>query len=171
MRAHLFWRKVHYWLSIVAALPILVMTGTGLLLQVKKDFHWIQPDEQRGSGATPQVTFDQILAACQSRPELGVGRWDDIRRVDLDPADALLKVTTRAGWEAQLDAADGRVLQVAYRRSDVIEALHDGAWFGALVKRWVFLPAGVILLVLWATGIYLFLLPPLRKWGRSAVVR
>ena len=31
-------RKVHYWISFGAALPIIVMIGSGLLLQGKK--HW-----------------------------------------------------------------------------------------------------------------------------------
>jgi hypothetical protein len=35
MRAPILWRKVHYWLAIAAALPVLIFLGTGLLLQVK----------------------------------------------------------------------------------------------------------------------------------------
>lgn len=163
MRAPLFWRKAHYWLAIASALPVLLMICTGLLLHVKKDFHWIQPNEQAGTAAPPRVTFDEILAACAAIPELSVDGWDDIARVDLDPADGLLKVTTHQNYEVQLDAADGSVLQVAVRRSDIIESLHDGSWFGGFAKRWIFLPAGVILLVLWGTGIYLFLLPYVRR--------
>jgi hypothetical protein len=144
------------------------MICTGLLLQVKKDFHWIQPDEQRGSADAPRVSFEEVLAACQSLPDIDVDGWDDIGRVDLDPDDALLKVTTRRGWEIQIDPADGSVLQVAFRRSDVIESFHDGSWFGHVVKRWIFLPAGVSLLVLWLTGIYLFMLPHLRSRPRGS---
>jgi hypothetical protein len=86
-----------------------------------------------------------------------------VHRLDLRPDRSLLKVTTHEGWEVQIDPSDGRVLQVAVRRSDLIESLHDGSWFGNVAKRGIFLPAGLMLAALWATGIYLFLLPQIRK--------
>ena len=51
------------------------------------------------------------------------------------------------------------MLQTAYRRSDLIESIHDGSFFHDKVKLFVFFPAGVIVLGLWITGIYLWLLP------------
>jgi hypothetical protein len=71
----------------------------------------------------------------------------------------MLKVTAQNGWEVQVDTQTREVLQVAYRRSDTIEAIHDGSWFHPEAKLWVFLPAGAILGILWLTGMYLFLLP------------
>lgn len=164
MRAEVFWRKVHCWVSIVAALPLLVVAVTGILLQMKKDFAWVQPTEQAGSGAEPAVSFEQIFAACAAQPEAGVHSWTDIRRLDFRPNKGLIKVTVGDDREIQIDAATGRVLQVARRRSDLIEALHDGGWFGKAVKRWVFLPAGVGLAILCGTGVYLFALPRWKRW-------
>jgi uncharacterized iron-regulated membrane protein len=152
-------RKVHYWISIAAALPLLIMAATGILLQVKKDFAWIQPAEKTGSGTEPAVTMARILEACRSVPEAGVREWKDIRRIDIRPARGIVKVTTSRNVEVQLDAATGEVLQSAYRRSDMIEQLHDGSWFHPLVKRGVFLPAGLALLALVATGLWLFVVP------------
>ncbi len=71
----------------------------------------------------------------------------------------MLKVVARSNYEIQIDSQNGKVLQVAYRRSDLIESIHDGSWFDDWVKLWIFLPAGIILLVLWLTGVYLFWLP------------
>lgn len=167
MRAQLLWRKVHYWVSIAIALPLLLIIATGVLLQVKKDIAWIQPPERTGDGA-PGVSFESVLAATAAVPEASVRDWTDIQRIDVRPDKSLLKVTARNGWEIQLDVSDGRVLQSAPRRSDLIEALHDGSWFGSAVKRWVFLPSAVLLLFLWATGIYLFLLPQLRRRGSAS---
>lgn len=163
MRAQVFWRKVHYWVSIVAAVPTFIILCSGLLLQVKKDFDWIQPRENRGGEGPPRVSFEQLLAICTGLPEAGVRDWADIQRLELRPDRGLVKVTTAGALEVQIDPADGRVLQVAVRRSDFFESLHDGSWFGGGVKRWIFLPAGLLLVVLWATGIYLFLLPQLRR--------
>ena len=51
------------------------------------------------------------------------------------------------------------MLSSTYRRSDLIESLHDGSWFGDLAKYWIFLPNGLILLFLWVSGLYLFWIP------------
>lgn len=168
MRGQVLWRKVHYWVSAGIALPIMLVIVSWLLSQVKKNFEWIQPSEQRGGGGPPRLCMEQLLAVCMAIPEVLVSGWGDISRVDLRPDKSLLKVSTHNGMEVQVDAADGRVLQVAPRRSDVIEALHDGSWFGKVIKRWVFIPAGVLLAVVWGTGVFLFVLPQMRKFGANA---
>jgi hypothetical protein len=54
----------------------------------------------------------------------------------------------------------GRGLQSAYRRSDLIESLHDGSFFGGEWPRFgLFLPAGIGLLLLWISGVWLFWMP------------
>jgi prepilin-type N-terminal cleavage/methylation domain-containing protein len=46
MKLQRFNRKVHYWLAIAAALPVLVVIVTGLMLQLKKTAAWIHPPKQ-----------------------------------------------------------------------------------------------------------------------------
>jgi uncharacterized iron-regulated membrane protein len=160
-------RKVHYWLSLVIAVPLLVVIVTGILLQLKKELPWVQPPHNRGSSKELAISFDQILAAARSVPEAEIKGWSDIDRLDVRPGHGMLKVQAKNAWEIQLDAKTGKVLQVAYRRSDFIESLHDGSWFSDLVKSWVFLPSAIILLVLWLTGMYLFWLPIVVKNRRK----
>lgn len=167
MRLPVLNRKIHYWLSLAAALPVLVMTVSGLLLHLKKDVAWIQPPERRGAASAPTLPLDSALAACRTVPEAGVAGWDDVQRIDVRPSRGMMKVIAKSGWEIQVDAATGAVLQAAYRRSDLLEGLHDGSYFHDGVKRWIFLPAGVALLVLWVTGILLFLQPRLRRRGAA----
>lgn len=164
-------RRVHYWLSAAVALPLAVIVVTGLLLQLKKQVSWVQPSEQRGGGKEPRLTMPDVLAACRQVSEAGVGSWEDITRMDVRPARGLVKVQTRSGYEVQLDAATGAVLQVAYRRSDLIESFHDGSAIGGWAKYGLFLPAGVSLLVLWGTGVVLFARPLWVKWRRQAAAR
>ena len=59
------------------------------------------------------------------------------------------------------------MLSLEYRRSDLFEQIHDGSFFADWIKTFVFLPVGVVLLVLWATGIWLFLEPYLKRWQRK----
>jgi hypothetical protein len=120
-------------------------------------------------GKEPTVSFHQVLEACRSVPEAGVRGWEDVYRMDIRPARGMLKVTANNNWEIQLDTRTGEVLQVAYRRSDVIEAIHDGSWFHDWAKLGIFLPAGLTLFLLWCTGMYLFWLPiVVRRRSRAA---
>jgi uncharacterized iron-regulated membrane protein len=166
MKLHVLNRKVHYWASLLIAIPVLVMIGTGILLHLKKDWDWVQPAEQKGSSKTPKLDFGRILEICQQVPQADIKEWSDIRRVDVRPSRGMMKVWARNGYEIQIDSETGAVLQVEFRRSDTIEAIHDGSWFSDSLKYYLFFPAGIILFVMWLTGIYLFVLPQWIKWRR-----
>lgn len=159
MKLQVLGRRIHYWLAIAVALPALVIFGSGVLLQVKKQVAWVQPHEQRGTGAVPAISLERVLELCRGVPEAGVQNWDDVDRVDYRPGKGMLKVTSKTRWEIQVDTGAGRVLQTAYRRSDLIESIHDGSFFHPWAKLGVFLPAGIILFFMLVTGLYLFWLP------------
>ncbi len=147
-------RKIHYWTSVIIMVPVLIIFCTGVLLQMKKHWNWVQPTEHQGTGTTPNLNFEGILAIIRGVPELGVSGWDDINRLDVRPGRGVVKVLLHNGWEAQIDLGTGRVLHTAYRRSDLIESLHDGSFFaGKWSKLGLFLPTGVALLLLLATGL------------------
>ncbi len=79
----------------------------------------------------------------------------------------MAKVWLNNGWEVQVDLGTGRVLQSAFRRSDTIESLHDGSFFGGEIGALgVFLPTGIALLLMWLTGMWMFISPLLAKRRR-----
>ncbi len=162
-------RKLHRWAAILTIAPIALVIATGLLLQLKKQITWVQPPTQRGIDVDPAISFDEILEIARSVPEARVDTWDDVDRLDVRPGRGVVKVRAQSRWEIQIDSSSGEVLQVAYRRSDLIESLHDGSFFGDLVKLWVFLPCAALLLSMWLTGAYLWLLPIIAK--RSGRIR
>lgn len=164
-------RDVHRWGSILTALPIVVITITGVILQLKKDVAWVQPPTVRGSTNELRLSFAEILAAASMDPQAGIRSWEDVDRLDVRPGKGMVKVRAKNRWEVQLDLATGEILQTAYRRSDLIESIHDGSFFHDSVKLWLFLPAAVILFVLWVTGLWLFFLPYVAKWKRRAAKR
>ena len=163
-----FFRKTHRWGALLVALPFLVVVVSGLLLQVKKQVVWLQPETRKGEGNTPSISMNGILEAVRTAPEASVRSWDDIERIDARLRDGVVKVQCKNRYEVQVDFQTGAVLQVAYRRSDLIESFHDGSWFGDSAKLYIFLPVAVIVLVLWATGLYLFVLPYSVKWRRRS---
>jgi len=83
--------------------------------------------------------------------------------LDVRPDKGIVKVRAVNRWEIQIDTETAEVLQVAYRRSELLESLHDGSWFHDSAKLWVFLPSGIVVTILWITGIYLFFVPYFAK--------
>ncbi len=153
-----FNRKFHHWCSIVIALPLLVMLSSGMLLLLKKQISWIQPTTMRGQGETPALNFDRILEIAKTVPQAQIHTWDDIERLDVRPSRGIIKIRAKNHWEIQIDHGNGDILQTEYRRSDIIESIHDGSFFYAQAKPWMFLTVAVGLLLLWITGIYLFII-------------
>ena len=160
-------RKLHRWGAVVIAIPLLIVIVSGLLLQVKKQVPWVQPPTQRGVGTVPALTWPSILDASKLVPEAGISSWEDIDRLDVRINKGVTKVRSTNGWELQLDSATGKLLSSAYRRSDLIENIHDGSFFTEPAKLAVFLPNGIILLLLWVSGAYLWYLPFTRKRKRG----
>lgn len=157
MQIHRLNRRFHRWAGIAVALPLLIVVATGILLQLKKHWTFVQPPELRGSAREPAIDFAAILAAARGAPELGVDGWADVDRLDLRPAKGICKLVAHSGHEAQIDIGTGAVLQTAMRRSDLIESIHDGSWFGGdAVKLGLFLPVAVALLLLVLSGVWLW---------------
>jgi len=158
-------RKLHRWGAIAIAVPVLVVIGSGIFLQLKKESHWIQPPTSKGTSPHElTISFDRILEAARSVPESEIQTWDDVDRLDVRPDKGIVKVRPKQSlWEVQVDTHTGEITQIAYRRSDVIETIHDGSCFHDKVKLWIFLPNGVVLFCLWLTGVYLWVLP---FWAR-----
>ena len=161
-------RKIHYWGSIIITLPLLIVIASGILLLLKKDAAWIQPPTSKGiSDGVPQLSFQQLVNSAGSIKEAQISSWEDIKRIDIQPGKGMAKVVSANNYEVQVDTKTGKVLQVAYRRSDVIESLHDGTYFHDSVKYLVSLPTATILLVLLISGVVLFVQPYLVKAKRK----
>lgn len=152
-------RFLHKWGAIIISLPFIIVLISGLFLQVKKEFNWIQPPTQTGSAQEPELSLHSILNIARNVPELKVKNWKDIDRLDVRPDEGVVKIRGNNNWEVQIDASTGEILQKAYRRSDIIESLHDGSWFHENAKLWIFLPSALIVTGLWITGVYLYTTP------------
>jgi len=163
-------RKTHRWAAIAAIVPLLVITLTGLLLQVKKQSAWVQPPSARSSEPAVVLRLDEILAAAAAVPEAEITTWDHVDRIDVRPGRGIAKVRAKNRWEIQVDTRTGEILHTAYRRSDLIESIHDGSFFaGDWTKLGVFLPAGIAMAGMLVTGAWLWYMPiRARKKARRA---
>lgn len=157
-------RFVHNWLSIIVVLPILLILITGILLVLKKDVDWIQPPTKKGQSiATPTLSMTDILAKVNATEQGRNLEWHEFERIEFKPSKGIVKFITSDLWEIQVDPTMGDILSVKKRRSDFIESLHDGSFFGSAMKYIMSLPSAIILLILCLTGLYMFFLPIVKK--------
>lgn len=161
-------RRFHYLAAVWTFLPVFIIIVSGLVLQVKKEFSWIQPPTAKGSSYTMEVSLDQILAAAQGVEQASIRSWEDVDRLDIRPSKGVVKIRANNRWEVQVSSANAAVLHVAYRRSDLIESIHDGSFFHDNFRLGLFLPAALLLLGLWLTGVIMF---GMQWWNKRGVKR
>ncbi|WP_421787602.1 PepSY domain-containing protein [Hyphobacterium sp.] len=163
-------RDIHHWGSPILMLPLGIMIIAGLFLMLKKDIGWIQPPTQRSAieiSGPPETTLSDLYEAAAAIPELEIAGWEEFDRIDIRSDRGIAKFIAPNRWEAQIDLVSLEVLSLEYRRSDLFEQIHDGSFFADWVKTFIFLPVGVILLILWLTGIWLFFEPYWKRWKRN----
>ncbi len=141
------------------------MIGAGILLMLKKEINWIQPSSQKGieRRTIPMASMQDLFAAARNVESAGFTSWDKLKRADLKPGKGIIKFVSATNWEVQVDTHAAQVLQVAKRRSDVIESIHDGSYFSDWMKLGLFLPVGIVLFILWLTGVYVFVVMEYKK--------
>tara|TARA_B100000965_G_scaffold261701_1_gene220753 strand:+ start:705 stop:1205 length:501 start_codon:yes stop_codon:yes gene_type:complete len=159
-------RQIHFWISPIVIIPIIIMVSSGILLQLKKQSNWIQPNVETVSSSKP-IMLQSYLDAVSTIEEANISSWDDIERIDIRPGKGIAKIKSKNNWEIQIDIETSEVYAVNYRRSDIIESIHDGSFFSEVVKYGWFLPSGILLLMLSLTGIYMFFIPILKRRRRK----
>ena len=157
-------RSTHKWASIIVAIPLLVILGTGILLLIKKEISYIQPPSAKGVNHEPTISFERILEQAKTVKQADIVSWDSIDRLDVRPSKGLIKVRANSHWEIQLDATTGDILHVAYRRSDIIEQIHDGTYWQKYANLWFTLPVAIIVLLISITGLILFFYPYYKRF-------
>ena len=152
-----FNRNVHYWGSAVIIIPLIIVLGSGLLLQVKKEVPWVQPKTMKTKERNLTLSFNEILKVAKTVEEADIKSWKDVKLLDVRPGKGVTKIRAKNNWEIQIHNKTAKVLAVNFRRSDIIESIHDGSWFHDNAKLWLFLPSALILLIITLTGVYMFL--------------
>ena len=142
--------RYHYWLGWIVIIPWAFVIFSGLLLQVRYEVPWVMPVQQQGVGSVPQVEFVQVLETAQQVPDYGVQSWEDVWRVYVYPNKGITTIRAKNKEEMQIDSETSEVLQIATRRTDWLEDIHEGKWMD--LNLWLFLPVHILSLFLWVTG-------------------
>ena len=118
--------------------------GHGQILQLKK--HWTlgaargtARQHEAADGRAERHSGGAEEASARSRSK----HWAHVKRIDVRPDRGVAKAWLHTDYEAQVDLGTAEILQIAYRRSDWIESIHDGSIFGDTVKLCLFFPAAI----------------------------
>lgn len=161
----------HLWLGVVFTVVLTAISITGILLNHKRGLGLMPdvahaPDGAFGAALPLSRLAAIALAAVPPGDSLAVGFVD---RMDVRPRDGFVKVRLRdaASTEVTVDLSTGRILHIGPRGDVFLEKLHSGEIFGS---RGVLLSdAGAIALVITLiTGVWLWLMPKLRRGSRDA---
>lgn len=150
--------------------PWIVVTFSGLVLQLRYELSWVMPKKIQGVSTTPTRPFPAMYEAAKAVPAAQVKSWEDVWRIYYYPNYGTASVMVRHGprpVETQIDFNSGKVLDVSVRGKDLLEDIHEGKFYNA--HLWWFLPTHLVALVLWLTGVVMVVVPaPKRRRVVSA---
>ncbi len=155
-------RKWHRWISVVIAIPFTLTVVTGIILSTRAFNTWVQPDYP-AMNSKMDPSFDKILAAAQNIPEAEIKTWNDVSQIDIRPAKGNIRVRSKNMWEVQIDSMTGQVVGSGIRRFSFLVQLHEGAYFGDLVRYGIFFPSALGVFFLLISGIIIYISPYLKK--------
>lgn len=160
-----FW-TTHKWFGIVLAILVVIVSATGLLLLLKRQSEWIQPDTRTGAAGEVSdfITLQSMFDVVWTREHPAFASIEDIDRVDFRPGDRVFKVRSEHDYmEMQLCAITGNVLNIAPRRSDLIESIHDGSFFARSFRTWGMPVVTIGLIFLTMSGLWIWIAPLVRR--------
>jgi hypothetical protein len=140
---------------------------TGFFLATKGSLGWVRPPEKDGQKIEDYSGVVSVHQAAEAAfahglPELR--SMADVDRIDYRPGSNVFKVVSNEGYqEIQVDGSSGEVLQVAFRRDQLFEDLHDLSFFTDWLHTYWLPVVAVLLLTLSLTGISIWLTPVIRR--------
>jgi len=142
------WRKPHRLVALISFIPLLFITLTGVVLQLRNQFVSIQPPAYSGPKTPgPYQTFEQVIATFGE---------ENIDQIILKPKKNNLAVRLKNGDEAQINAQTGEILFQGPRRTSLLIELHQGSWLGPIGQYGLHLLTGLALCFLLFTGLALY---------------
>ncbi len=169
-------RKVHRYSGVTLFIFFFIVSVTGILLGWKKNSSgYILPVSHRGTTSELKdwLPLDSLhrKAIYILKDSISGNLSDRLNRIDVRNRKGMVKFVFKDHlWEIQLDGASGELLQIAKRRSDLIENIHDGSFidnqfpiFDKGFKLFYTTLMGLTLLTFTITGFWLWFGPKLVK--------
>jgi uncharacterized iron-regulated membrane protein len=148
-------RALHRKLSLYTFIPLGIILVSGIVLQLRNQFEWIQP-----SLIETKADQSPLLAPQALIQKLNLNE-KEIEQIIYKPSKNNASVRLKSGEEIQLNAQTGDVLKRAIRRTNLLIDIHQGSILGPFGQYGIYLLTGLGMIILYMTGLNLLL--PRRK--------
>lgn len=140
------WKKNHRNVALVVTLPLLMITLTGILLQLRNQFEWIQPVSliNKLELNVPLISIEKAMTGLNPA---------EVEQVIYRPSKGSLAIRLKDGVELQVHPQTGLILKKAVRRTNFLIELHQGSWFGQIGQYFIYLLTGIGLCFLIISGL------------------
>jgi uncharacterized iron-regulated membrane protein len=146
------WRTTHRYIAILISLPLIITALTGVILQLRDQFEFIQPSPVKSEISKDKkfLTFEEIKK-----------QYPEMDQVIFRPSKGSMVVRFKDGQENQIHPQTGEVLKTAMRRTNFLIELHQGSWMGNFGQYFIHFFAGLGLCFLIVSGLVIY--PSKRK--------
>lgn len=153
-------RKLHRLLSIWVALPLLIIIVTGITLQLRNNFEYLQPEtlKVKNEANAPVLTLEQIIEKMGERKK-------EIEQIIYRPGKNNVSLRLKDDIEVQINPQTGEIVKEAKRRTSFLIELHQGSFFTKYGQFGIFFSSGIILLFLLISGVILYF--PSKRSGNT----
>lgn len=151
------WRTWHAYIGLIAALPLLVIVVTGLVLQLRNQFESIQPKTltMKLEEGKRLLSMEEVIV------KFPPGK---IEQIIYRPSKGNYSIRIKGGDEIQMNPQTGDVVKDMPRRAGLLIDIHQGSWMGPFGQYGIHFLAGLSLFFLLISGVLLF---PFRRWSKS----
>lgn len=161
-------RKWHRWVSVAITLPFFITLVTGITLATRSVNPWVQP-QYLATKSDLTISFPKILEAARSVSEAQIETWADVSQIDIRPSSGNIRIRAKhTQWEIQVDGETGKVTGTGIRRFSWLVSLHEGAYFGPIVRYGIFFPSAMGVLFLLISGVFLYLQPQMKRLKKGS---
>ena len=149
------WRKPHRVVALATTLPLLFIALSGVVLQLRNQFEWIQPSTINGKlvHAAPFITVEKAISGI---------RTEDVDQIIFRPSKGNLAIRLKDGMEIQMHPQTGEILKKSIRRTNLLIEIHQGSWLGPWGQYLIYFVTGIGLCFLIISGLLIY---PFSKRG------
>ncbi|MBY0517253.1 MAG: PepSY domain-containing protein [Bacteriovoracaceae bacterium] len=144
------WRQRHKQVALLITLPLLAVVITGICLQMRNQFEWIQPSTL----VTERVNDLPILNIEQITEKLEL-KDKPFDQLIYQPKKNIISLRFSDGMEWQINPQTAEVLKRAQRRTGFLIELHQGSILGPFGQYGIYLLSSLGLLFLIISGVQL----------------
>jgi uncharacterized iron-regulated membrane protein len=141
-------RKSHRLISVIIALPLLVITSTGIILQMRNRLEWIQPSavSAKSEAGKPLISLEELTHLA------GPG----VDQIIYRPEKNNLSIRMKDGMDLQINPQTGEILKKAKRHTSLLIEIHQGSWLGPFGQNFIYFLTGLGLLYLLYSGLVIW---------------